>query len=387
MRITEIRERPVQISRYYDPRTAPSDLTTSIVAVVTDVVREGTPVVGYGFSSFGRYAQSGLIAERFAPRLLEAREEELLGASSETFDPLRAWNVMMRGEKPGGHGERCVAVGTLDMAMWDAAAKIAGEPLHRFLRRSLNRNVAERAEIPVYAGGGYYYPDSDRARLADEVRAFLASGYTHVKIKVGKAALAEDCKRIETVLDLLPSGANLAIDAMNRYGETSSAEAASAFRQYGLWWFEDICDPHDFELQAATAQSYGSAIAVGEPIFSLAETRLLNVYGRLRPNKDILVFDPVHAYGVAGYLQIVDYLLGAGWPASAFWPHGGHLFTAHVVRALGLGGAEVNPRSFAPFGGLADRTAVEGGCATLTDAPGVGFEEKRDLIDLFRALN
>ena len=40
---------------------------------------------------------------------------------------------MMRNEKPGGHGERSVAVGTIDMAVWDAVAKIAGKPLFRLL--------------------------------------------------------------------------------------------------------------------------------------------------------------------------------------------------------------------------------------------------------------
>ena len=106
------------------------------MAVVTDVVLAGRPVVGYGFASVGRYAQSGLIRERFAPRLLRASAQDLSADDGANLDPFRAWTVMMAGEKPGGHGERCVAVGTLDMALWDAAAKIAGLPLHRFLAAS-----------------------------------------------------------------------------------------------------------------------------------------------------------------------------------------------------------------------------------------------------------
>jgi hypothetical protein len=72
MRIIDIRERAIRISRYRDSRIPSGGLTTSLVAVVTDVVRTGQPVVGYGFASIGRYAQSGLIRERFAPRLLRA---------------------------------------------------------------------------------------------------------------------------------------------------------------------------------------------------------------------------------------------------------------------------------------------------------------------------
>lgn len=133
MRFVNFRERSVPISRYSDSSIPSGGLTTSIVALTTDVTRNGKPIIGYGFSSIGRFAQSGLIRERFAPRLMEAADSDLANVERTNFNPLRAWEVMMRGEKPGGHGERCVAVGTLDMAIWDAAAKIDGLPLYRWL--------------------------------------------------------------------------------------------------------------------------------------------------------------------------------------------------------------------------------------------------------------
>src|SRR5206468_6891041 len=108
-------------------------MTTSLVAVVTDVVRDGKPVVGYGFNSNGRYGQGGLIRERFAPRLLEADPKTLLDQSGDNLDPDKLWATLMSNEKPGGHGERSVAVGTIDMAVWDAVAKIAEKPLFRLL--------------------------------------------------------------------------------------------------------------------------------------------------------------------------------------------------------------------------------------------------------------
>ena len=111
------------ISRYNERSIPSGGLTTTMVAVVTDVEREGRLVVGFGFSSFGRFGQSGLIGERFRPRLLAAAEADLLNRSGDNFDPLRVWDCLMRDEKPGGHGERSIAVGTLDMAVWDATAK------------------------------------------------------------------------------------------------------------------------------------------------------------------------------------------------------------------------------------------------------------------------
>jgi len=385
MRILDIREHTVPISRYADPDLPSGGLTTSVVALVTDVVRDGQPVVGYGFSSFGRFAQGGLIAERFAPRLLSAPASDLTSPDGTNIDPFRVWSVMMEGEKPGGHGERCVAVGTLDMAVWDLAAKIANLPLHRFLSAHTGRTAAVDDHVKVYAAGGYVYPEDDIARLTDEVRAFVDQGYAHVKIKIGSKPIAEDLKRIEAVLALLPDAAHLAVDAIYAYDRESSLEAASALQQLGLWWFEDICDPLDFETLAATACAYDPPIAAGEALFSLAEAKLLSRHGGLRPDRDILLFDPVHCYGLTHYLTMVEALEAEGWPRQAFWPHGGHLFSQHIALALGLGGSEVNPFCFHPFGGLVDGASVDAGTTALPDAPGIGFELKTALMDLFRA--
>ncbi len=134
MRIVAIKERATPIaSSIRNAFIDFSKMTCSVVAVISDVVRDGRPVTGYGFNSNGRYAPSGLLRERFVPRLLEATGGALLDAAGTNIDPHKAWQIMMTGEKPGGHGERCVAVGTLDMALWDLRAKIAERPLYRLI--------------------------------------------------------------------------------------------------------------------------------------------------------------------------------------------------------------------------------------------------------------
>lgn len=215
----------------------------------------------------------------------------------------------------------------------------------------------------------------------------MAIGYTHVKIKIGAVPLEQDIKRIEAALALLSSPRHLAVDAMNRYDRNESAAAARAFAPYDLWWFEDMCDPLDFQTLAAVARAYEGPIAAGEALFSLAEAKLLERYGGLRPARDVLLFDPVHCYGLPGYLQIVDHLTKNGWQRTDFWPHGGHLFSLHVVAALGLGGAEVNPLCFAPFGGLPDGIAPANGRTTAPQSPGIGFELKADLRRIFGGLH
>ena len=384
MRLVDVHERAIPISRYGDASIPSGGLDTSIVALTTDVVRCGSPIVGYGFSSIGRFAQSGLIRERFAPRLLRASDAELASDDGTNIDPLRGWRVMMTGEKPGGHGERCVAVGTLDMALWDAAAKIAGLPLHRFLANAV-RSEHRASDVRAYASGGYLYPSNDAARLRDEVRSFLALGYTDLKMKIGTASLEQDRARIESVLTLLP-GQRLAVDAMNLYDAARSAEVAGALAPLDLWWFEDVCNPLDFETLRAVAARYAGRIGVGEALFSDDEAKLLDAHGGLRRDRDILQFDPVHCYGISGFLRIIDAMLLRGWPREAFWPHGGHLFTLHLVAALGLGGAEMNPLSFQPFGGLSDGASPVDGHVCPPEDPGIGIETKRELHALFRSL-
>jgi L-alanine-DL-glutamate epimerase-like enolase superfamily enzyme len=375
-----MRERAVPISRFADASLPSGGLDTSIVALTTDVVRAGKAVTGYGFSSIGRYAQSGLIRERFAPRLLRASEADLAGDDG-VLDPHKAWNVMMQGEKPGGHGERSVAVGTLDMAVWDAAAKIAGLPLYRYLAP----DAACALGVRVYAGGGYRYPENDLDRLAGEIRSLIASGYPKVKIKIGADPLARDLTRIDAALALL-APSNLAVDAMNRYDAAQSTVVAAALAPYGLWWFEDVCDPLDFETLAAVAHVYPGPIAAGEALFSEREARLLDTYGGLRRERDVLQFDPAHCYGIPGFARILESMQSRGWPASAFWPHGGHLYTLHLVAAFGLGGCEMNPLSFQPFGGPGDGVVPADGRIAPPDAPGIGFETKAALYALFKNL-
>jgi L-alanine-DL-glutamate epimerase-like enolase superfamily enzyme len=387
MRIVEIRERAVPISRYSDTRIAARPLTTNIVTVISDVMRDSKPVVGYGFASFGRFAQSELIRGRFAPRLLNARSSEVLDERTGTFDPFKCWDVMMMDEKPGGHGDRSVAVGTLDMALWDLAAKIERKPLHRYLADKLERPADPEPEVRVYAGGGYRYPGDDLERLRDEAAHAHGLGYSEMKIKVGGGDVATDINRLELVGSIFGGTEHVAADAMNLYDAPSALNTARDLEHLHLWWLEDIADPLELGTWADVAAIYDHPIAAGEALFSTAEAKLLARFGGLRPNKDVLVFDPVHTYGIPGYLKIVAAMHESGWSPKSFWPHGGHLFSVHLAAAFGLGGSEINPFSFQPFGGLPSSMRVKSGRVTLGSATGIGFEMKDDAHTAFLSLN
>src|SRR4051794_25352407 len=361
-----------------------SKMTTSLVAVVTDVVRDGRRVVGYGFNSNGRYGQGGLIRERFAPRLLEADPASLLDETGENLDPDRVWAAMMANEKPGGHGERSVAVGTIDIAVWDAVAKIAGKPLFRLLAERHGREANPR--VFVYAAGGYYYTGKEIEGLRTEMRGYLDRGYSVVKMKIGGASIDEDRKRIEAVLTEIGSQAQLAVDANGRFDLETAIAYARMLRQYPLFWYEEAGDPLDYALQAALAQFYPGPMATGENLFSHQDARNLLRYGGMRPDRDWLQFDCALSYGLVEYLRTLEVLKVAGWSPPRCIPHGGPQMSLNIAAGLGLGGNESYPDLFQPYGGFPDGVKVENSHIVMPELPGIGFEGKSDLIKVMREL-
>ncbi|OZA95912.1 MAG: mandelate racemase [Polaromonas sp. 39-63-203] len=361
-----------------------SRMTTSLVAVVTDAFRDGKRVVGYGFNSNGRYGQGGLIRERFAPRLLEARPETLLDNAGTNLDPDRVWAAMMNNEKPGGHGERSVAVGTLDMAVWDAVAKIAGKPLFRLLAE--RHGLVAHPKVFVYAAGGYYYPGKDMSALRGEMRSYLDRGYTVVKMKIGGASIDEDRARIEAVLTELGSDARLAVDANGRFDLETAIAYAKMLRQYPLFWYEEAGDPLDYTLQAALADFYPGPMATGENLFSHQDARNLIRHGGMRPDRDWLQFDCALSYGLCEYQRTLDVLKTHGWSPRRCIPHGGHQMSLNIAAGLGLGGNESYPDLFQPYGGFPDGVRVEASHITMPDLAGIGFEGKSDLYAEMKAL-
>jgi D(-)-tartrate dehydratase len=362
-----------------------STMTASVVAVVTDVVVDGRPVVGFGFNSNGRYAPQGLLRERFIPRLLGASPEEIQGEDG-LLDPHRAWAAMMKNEKPGGHGERSVAVGVLDMALWDALAKAKGVPLWRLLADRYRGGEADPTAW-VYAAGGYYYPGKGVGALQDEMRSYLDRGYSTVKMKVGLVPLDEDVARIEAVLAVLGGdGSRLCVDVNGRFTLEEAIRFGRAVAPYGLRWYEEPVDPLDYLAHAALATTYDGVLATGENLFSHQDARNLIRHGGLRPDRDILQFDPALSYGLVEYLRTLEVLRAHGWSPRRCVPHGGHQFALNIAVGLGLGGNESYPDVFAPFGGFADAVPVQDSRVAMPDVPGIGFEAKTALYAVMRPL-
>jgi L-alanine-DL-glutamate epimerase-like enolase superfamily enzyme len=385
MRIVDIRETAIPLkSQLSNSSFDFSEMTTSVVAVITDVMRNGKPVCGFAFNSTGRYACGAQMRARFIPRLLAAAPESLQDESG-LVDPAKALAVMLKREKAGGHSERSIAIGTIEVAIWDALAKVQDKPLHLVLAERFNAGrIAER--VFCYVGGGWYWPGQTIRDLQDEMRRHRAAGYTMLKMKVGGLPLEDDLRRIEAALEVVGSGERLAVDANCKFERDEALRYARALAPFKLRWFEEPCDPLDYALFAELASTYEPPLATGENLYSTQDVENLARFGGWRPGRDVIQIDPPQAYGITQYARTVAMLEASGWPRLALFPHGGNQMSLTIAAGLGLGGAESYPGVFGDFGGFADDARIADGYISLSDRPGIGFEGHARLYRIMREL-
>jgi D(-)-tartrate dehydratase len=383
VRITAIAEKAIPVaSTMRNAAFDFSEMTTSVVAVTTDVIRNGRPVTGYAFNSTGRYACGAAMRARFIPRILSAKPEELSDEAG-LIDPAKVLARMMLREKPGGDAERSVPIGTIETAVWDALAKVLDRPLWHVLAERFD-NGTTISDVPCYVGGGWYHPEGDLAALSDEVKRHLQAGYTHIKIKVGGALIKDDLARIEAAISLMAGADHLAVDANAAFSKERARDYARALVPYGLRWFEEPCPPLDYGTFGELTEMYHAPLATGENLFCLQDVENLFAFGRFRKDRDYLQVDPPQAYGIGAYVQMVSKVEALGGTRKRIFPHGGNMMSFALVAGLGLGGCESYPGVFAAFGGFADGMDVRDGKIALPDYPGIGFEAQPELYKIMR---
>ena len=390
MQITDIRETAIPLNS--NLRNAVFDfsqMTTSIVAVITDVIRDGKPVVGYAFNSTGRYACGAQMRARFIPRIMDSDPDSLIDEARNNLNPEAILTAMMQGEKPGGHSDRSVGIGTIEVAVWDAIAKIEEKPAYQSIADRYNPG-GEKPDMFVYVGGGWYAPGKGIPELLDEMRGYLDMGYTQLKMKVGGAPISEDLQRLEAVLELVGNdGWNLAVDANCGLTDDGARAFAKALSPYKLRWYEEPTDPLDFALMAELADLYEPPLATGENLFSAQDMQNLVTFGGMRQNHDVLQIDPPQSYGVVAVARTVEMLNAQGWAAgNSVMPHGGNQMSLHIAAGLGMLLCESYPNTFGMFSGFADDAEIIDGYLKLDpDRPGIGFEAQADLYKVMSELS
>ena len=386
MKIVEIREISVPLkSSLRNSVFDFSEMTTSVVAVISDVMRSGKPLIGYAFNSTGRYACGEQMRSRLIPRILSAEPDSLLDSQASNIDPAKVLARMMLREKPGGHTERSVPIGTIEVAVWDLVAKIADKPLYAVLAERFNHGHTPTT-IPCYVGGGWYAPGKGVAELQAEMRSRKDEGYTVMKVKVGGAPLTEDLKRLDAAIEVMGSANQIAVDANAAWNRESALQYAKALAPYGLRWLEEPTDPLDYALMAELTGFYEAPIATAENLFSTQDIRNLLQFGGLRSDRDIIQIDVPQSYGITQFSRTLEMMQALDWQRKSVYPHGGNLMTLAIVAGFGLGGCEAYPDVFGAFAGFADDSVVENGMINLSDRPGIGFEGQEKLFGLMQSI-
>jgi len=386
VKIIDIREMSVPLkSNLRNSAFDFSEMTTSVVAVISDITRDGKPLVGYAFNSTGRYACGAQMRDRFIPRILKTKPEDYLNDSGTNFSPEKLLKCMMQREKPGGHTERSVAIGTIELAIWDLVAKVEQQPLFVVLAKQFNQGTIP-SQVPCYVGGGWYAPGKGIPELQAEIKKRMDEGYRTMKIKVGGMPLADDLKRLEAAIEIVGSAQNLAVDANAAWQRPVALEYAKALAPYQLRWLEEPTDPLDFALLSELTHLYEAPLATGENLFSTQDIRNLIQFGNLRAEKDIIQIDIPQSYGIVQFSKTLQMMKDLGWSPQAVFPHGGNLMTLAIVAGFGLGGCEAYPDVFGAFAGFNDDAKIDTGMINLSNRPGIGFEGQNALYSMMKTL-
>lgn len=274
----------VRCEYYAWPRQTPirngthtwSEVRRCVVHLATDV---GVTGIGIGGASPGEVA------------ILKVMAEKLIG-----FDADFIGQFWSRFEDPkvfGRKGHEHYALSSVDCALWDLKAKLAGMPLHKLLGAVTDR-------VPFYIAGGYYGEDKTLADLQREMESYVSLGARAVKMKVGGATMAEDVERVRSVRRSLGDDVALMLDANGAYRAHEAIQFGERVADLNIAWFEEPVSPDDYEGYARIGSRLNIPLAAGEQEYGLKGFRDLLATGAVA----ILQPDARWTGGVSEFMRI-----------------------------------------------------------------------------------
>ena len=378
MKIVSIAERTAPIaSSLRNARIDFSEITASVVAVVTDQFRDGRRVVGHAFNSFGRYGCGGPLRERFIPRLLRATPAELNDPASGIVDPQRALDLMLRREKAGAHAERSMAVGTLELALWDIVGKYHGVPVYELLGGPC------RDRIRMYRGVGGATPEAAAAAaLAAKEQGFdcLKTGAADGACRlIDTPRIVDDAvARIAAMREAVGRDFDIAIDCHGRFSPAMALRFCDAVADLTPMFVEEPVLPENVDALAALTRKARVPIATGERLYTKWEFREvlekcelavvqpdLSHAGGISESKKIAALAEAWYVALAPHCPLGPVALAACLQVDACCPN--FLVQEHTPDALGKGY-------------LRQPLVVENGHIALPTGPGLGIELDEEAI-------
>lgn len=271
----------------------------------------------------------------------------------------------------GRQGVAISALGAVDIALWDLRGKLEDRPLYDMLGGT-------RTTVQAYASGLLWQDDLDALRA--EARAYLANGYSLMKMRIGRDP-EYDCEAVTAVAQEIGDKGRVAVDGTHRYSLAGATEVANVLAEQGVVWFEEPFPPEDIETYIALCRRKIVPIAAGENEYGLQGFRQLIGESAI----DVAQPDISRTGGVTEARRIVALAGERGIPvASHTWSDAIALTaSAHLVAAAPTGMAIEVEQTYCPFTNdlLSDPLPIRDGFFHLSDEPGLGVTLDWDVVN------
>lgn len=237
----------------------------------------------------------------------------------DVLDVPSAWQRMQRAVRNLGRpGLVSCAMSAVDIALWDAAARVVGLPLCRFLGQA-------RQSVPVYGSGGFTSYDNDQ--LSDQIHRWREAGLTRIKIKIGQGwgtAVERDLARTALAGELAGEGTQLYVDANGAYSVAQAIRVGARLDGLGVTWFEEPVSSDDRDGLRRVRAAVAADVAAGEYGFHLPD------FAALVPVVDCLQVDVTRCGGYGEWLRVAAMAAAHNLEVSG---HCAPNVTAHVAAA------------------------------------------------------
>jgi mandelate racemase len=344
------------------PRPGPYGMVASTTCLLVEVsTRAGLR----GFSNLTWYNPRALRQIQAVKVLVDDLGELLAGRDAleraALYQQLRVATTEVLHEGIG-----TMAVGLLDIALWDVAAKHAGVPLAVFLGGKPG---------PVLAYASHKLGRADVGELIEEAGQLRAAGFAAAKASVGGRPVRADVERIRAIRETLGPDVRLLVDCGRKPTAAEALRLAQAIAEYDIYWMEDPVAQADIPGLRWVRERAGIAIATGERITGMAE---LN--GILAADAaDHLTLDIQRMGGISGWLPAADALRTRTIPLSS---HGGHELQVQLLAAQPHG----HYLEYHPWWDVlyVEPLRPRDGALHVPEGPGLGLELDRAAIERYR---